>query len=309
VFWDRSILSMGYARGIFAAGSARLQLHQPLPVAEHPASLVLDLEGASLGTNLYGLSGVSGSPSPLDSRVSGQGSFVFTVERPEEIEGSFSLEGVAPTRESLPVFSTPVSFRTRAAVGEQKLEIQELQLETPFLSGTLSGVYPREGAASLSIDFTSSDLAAADAFQGELQRILAHEDDLSPDQWRVEGREGGRPAQRAPAPHGLRGELSPRLRLETMELGAMRTKALVPRDAVTFQISSPASRVGLSLVTALCLYLGPFAKGISIRTPISLAGPLLGGLPTMPRDLAGSFTASVVRTAPGGGAIRATEDA
>ncbi len=50
VFWDRSILTVGFARGRFASGSAKLQLHQPLPVAENPASLSIDFEDASLET-------------------------------------------------------------------------------------------------------------------------------------------------------------------------------------------------------------------------------------------------------------------
>ena len=234
VFWDRSILSIGYARGAFAYGSARLQFHQPLPLAEHPASLVADLEGASLATML---SRATGSPSPLDSRVSGQGSFSFAAERPEEIEGSFSLEGVAPASDTLSPFSAPLSFRARAAVGERTLEIQELQLETPFLAGTLSGTYPREGAASLSIDFTSTDLAAADALQTELQRIFAQEIGFPPEKWRIEGsgRAVGRLRERLPR-LVFEGELvAEDLRLETVELGAMRMKALVSRDAVTFQ--------------------------------------------------------------------------
>jgi len=310
VFWDRSILSVGYARGTFASGSARLQFHQPLPVVEHPASLVVDLEGASLGTILYGLSGVSGSPSPLDSRVSGQGSFVFAVERPEEIEGSFSLEGVAPTRESLPVFSTPVSFRTRAAVGEQKLEIQELQLETPFLSGTLSGIYPREGAASLSIDFTSSDLAAADAFQGEIQRILAHEDDLSPDQWRIEGsgRAVGRLRERLPR-MVFEGELvAEDLRLETMELGAMRTKALVSRDAVTFQDLVAGVEGGTLSGHGSLSLLGPvrerdFDLDLDLsRWPVPSLSAVLGFPYDVEGLLSGSFTASRRQDRLGGGA-------
>jgi hypothetical protein len=154
-------------------------------VAEHPASLVVDLEGASLGTVL---SGVSGSPSPLDSRLSGRGTFSFTSDRLEEIEGEIELQGSAPASERLVGSSTPLSFRARASVSDRKLEIQDLQLETPFLTGTLSGTYPREGPASLSIDFTSSDLAAAAAFQREIQRVLARESDLPTDNWRIAGR-------------------------------------------------------------------------------------------------------------------------
>ncbi len=309
VFWDRSILSMGYARGIFAAGSARLQLHQPLPVAEHPASLVFDLEGASLGTILYGLSGGSGSRS-LESRVSGQGNFTFAAERLEDIEGSFELEGVAPASENLAAFSTPVSFRTSAAVGKRKLEIEELQLETPFLSGTLSGTYPREGPASLSIDFTSSDLAAADAFQLELQRVLAGEAALLLNEWGVEGsgRAVGRLRERLPR-LVFEGELvAEDLRLETLELGEIRTRALVTRDAVTFQGLVAGLEGGTLSGHGYFSLVGPvrerdFDLDLDLsRWPV----PSLSSVLAFPYDvegfLSGSFTASRRQDRLGGGA-------
>ncbi len=234
LFWDRSILSVGYARGTFASGRAKLELHQPLPVAEHPASLALDLEGASLGTML---SGVSGSPSPLDSRVSGRGDFNFSADRPEEIQGSFELEGVAPASESLLAFATPVSFRAKASVGEGVLQIRDLEIEAPSFSGRLAGIYPREGPASLAIDVSASDLAALDALQRELQRASGSPDDPPPEKWGIEGRGRavGRLRERLPR-LVFEGELdAEELRLETVKLGTMRTKAIVSRDAVTFQ--------------------------------------------------------------------------
>jgi hypothetical protein len=234
VFWDRSILSIGYARGTFASGNTRLQLHQPLPVAAHPASLVVDLEGASLEAIF---SGVSGSPSPLESRLSGRGDFSFDADNFEEIQGSFELQGVAPASDGPVGSSTPLSFRATGGVSGRKLEIQELQLETPFLSGTLSGTYPREGPANLSIDFTSSDLAAAEAFQREIQRVLARENDLPPGEWRFSGRGRafGRIRERVPR-LVFEGELlAEDLKVDTLEIGEVRTKAIVARDAVTFQ--------------------------------------------------------------------------
>ncbi len=234
VFWDRSILSIGYARGTFASGNARLQLQQPLPVAEHRASLIVDLEGASLGAIFLG---ASGSPSPVDSRLSGQGNFSFDADELEEIEGTFELRGVAPASDGPAGSSPALSFRATAAVGGRKLEIQELELETPFLSGTLSGTYPREGPASLAIDFASSDLAAAAAFQREIQRVLFGEDSLPAEDWRLQGsgRAAGRIRERVPR-LVFEGELvAEDLKVETLEFGEMRTRALVSRDAVTFQ--------------------------------------------------------------------------
>jgi TamB, inner membrane protein subunit of TAM complex len=239
LFWDRSILSIGYARGTFAGGSARVQVHQPLPVSEHPASLVVDLEDASLGTILSGLygSGSSGSPSPVESRLSGRGNFIFVASRLEDVEGAFELTGAAPASEDLAAISTALSFRAKAGVSEQKLEIQELLVETPFFSGTLDGIYPRVGPASLSIDFTASDLSAAATLRRELERVFTGGNHPIPDEWRIEGsaRAVGTLRERLPRLVFEGDVLAEDLRLETMELGAMRTRALVSRDSVTFQ--------------------------------------------------------------------------
>ncbi len=234
VFWDRSILSIGHARGAIASGNGTFQLHQPLPVNEHPASLTVNFERVSLASVLMGL---SGSSSPLDSRMSGQGTFSFEAESPEDIAGSFEVDGTPSSGESLAPFATPVSFRARAAIGERKLHIGELELETPFLSGTLTGTYPREGAADLWLDVESSDLSAARIFQRELERVAAGQNFLPPDAWEVQGRGGaiGRLRERFPR-LVFEGELAAEdLTLGGMPLGAMRAQAIVSRDAVTFQ--------------------------------------------------------------------------
>jgi hypothetical protein len=234
VFWDRSILSIGFARGKFASGSARLQFHQPLPAAEHPASVVVDLDDASLSAIL---SGMTGSSSSLDSRVSGQGTFSFAADRPEGIEGTFELLGVAPPETAAPPGSTPLSFRARAAVGGEKLEIDELEFDTPFLAANLSGVYPREGAASLSIDVESGDLAAAATLQRELRRLFPVGDDSAPEEWEIEGsgRASGQLRERLPR-MVFEGDLvAENLRIDGVPLGEMRMNALVSRDSVTFR--------------------------------------------------------------------------
>ncbi len=228
VFWDRSLLSIGYARGNFAGGSGMIQLQQPLPVAENRASLMVSLEDAALGAIAEG---VTGSPFPLDSRVSGQGTFSFEAEAPEQIEGSFELAGLAPPGEGPASFSTPLSFRARGAVSGRALEIDELALETPFLEGEISGTYPREGPASLAIDVASSDLHAA----ARLLQELSTTSTLETPPIEGSGRAVGRLRERLP--HLVfEGELeAENLRLESMRLGGVRLTALVSRDAVTFQ--------------------------------------------------------------------------
>ena len=314
VFWDRSILSIGYARGRFASGSARLQLHQPLPVAEHPASLVVDLEDASLSTML---SGVTGSSSPLDSRVSGQGTFFFDADRPEEIEGSFELRGVAPEKDAASSSSTPLSFRARAAVGEEKLEIQELELETPFLNGKLSGVYPREGSASFSIDVTSGNLAAADALRRELQRVFAVKDDTPPEEWGIEGsgRATGHLRERLPR-MVFEGDLvAEDLRLDEVPLGAMRVNALLSRDSVTFRDLLARVDSGTLSGRGSFSLLGPvrerdFDLDLTLsRVPVSELSPVVGSPYELEGLLSGSFAASRRRNRLEGGADLALTEA
>ncbi len=307
VFWDRSILSIGYARGRFASGSARLQLQQPLPVAEHPASLVVDVEDASLALML---SGVTGSSSPLDSRVSGQGTFSFDADRPEEVEGSFELLGVAPHETTAPPHSTPLSFRAIAAIGEEKLEIQELELETPSLTGKLSGNYPREGPASLSIDVTSGNLEAADALRRELQRFFAAKDDAPPEEWGIEGsgRATGQLRERLPR-MVFEGDLvAESLRIDGVPLGAMRVNALLSRDSVTFRdLFARVDRGTLSGRGSFSL-LGPvrerdFDLDLALsRMPVSELSSSVGSPYELDGLLSGSVAASRRRDRFAGGA-------
>jgi translocation and assembly module TamB len=294
LFWDRSMLSIGHARGALASGNATLQLHQVLPVADHPATLAVDLDGLSFASIV---SGASGSSSPLDSRVSGRGTFSFSAERPEEIEGSFELTGVAPAGETLAPLTIPLSFRARAAVGQQKLELQDVALETPFLSGTVSGVYPREGPADLSIDFSSSDLAAADALQRELQRIVTMENEAPPQKWEIEGsgRAFGRLRERLPR-LVFEGELvADDIRFENARLGALRSKALVSRDSITFQALEARMEGGtLSGEGSLSLVGSARERDFGLNLdlagwPLSELSPVLG----IPYDLSGRLSGSI----------------
>jgi hypothetical protein len=251
VFWDRSMLSIGYARGTFASGNARLQVQQLLPVAEHAASLSFDFDDASLRTVFSGLSGVT---SPIASRVSGKGTFSFAADRPEEIQGSFELDGAEPPPEHGLAGALPVSFRAKGSVSDQTLAIEELQLDTSFLSGRIRGTYPRHGEADLSVAIVSSDLASARAFQREVERALAGQHVLPPDEWEVEGsgRAVGRLRQRFPR-LVFEGDIAAdALRLTGLQLGSVQTRAIVSRDAVTFQdLSAVRCASAISTSTSL----------------------------------------------------------
>ncbi|MGH9337404.1 MAG: hypothetical protein ACRD21_26950, partial [Vicinamibacteria bacterium] len=206
LFWDRSILQLGYAQGTLAGGGAKLQLQQPLPIAEHRASLDLDVQGASLSRIL---SGASGAASPLDSLISGRGSFRFPTERPLEIEGAFDLSGMAPVLEGSSSVATPISFEVRGDVEGEELHIDELQFRTSFLEGTLSGTYPRKSSALFSIDVGSSDLAATDLLQQKVRKLAGVDPGAIPSAWGVSGRGGaqGQLTERLPD-LSFRGELT-----------------------------------------------------------------------------------------------------
>ena len=126
----------------------------------------------------------------------------------------------------------PVSFQAKASVSERKLEIEHLELETPFLSGSLSGTYPWEGDADLWMEAEVSDLSAARAFQREMERALGGQNVLLADDWNVGGSGSalGRLRQRFPR-LVFDGELAAEgLTLGTMKLGAVRAQAIVSRD-------------------------------------------------------------------------------
>jgi autotransporter translocation and assembly factor TamB len=297
VFWDRSILSIGYARGTFASGRARLQLQQPLPMAEHPATVIVDVEGASLAAVL---SGATGSSSPVDSRVSGEGTFSFSADRPEAVEGSFELQGVAPGETAASSSSTPLSFRAKGAVREEKLEIEDLQLDTSFLSAKLSGFYPREGPASLSLALESDDLSAATALQREIQRVFVTEDDAFTEDWGMEGSGRATGQLRERLPHMVfEGDVvAEEFRLDGLPLGAMRVNALVSRDSVTFRdLSARTDRGTLTGRGSLSL-VGPvrtrdFDLDLSLsRWPVAELSSAAGSPYELEGLLSGSFAAS-----------------
>jgi autotransporter translocation and assembly factor TamB len=219
LFWDRSLLQISYARGTFAGGAARMQLHQPLPVAEHAASLELDLDGASLSAIVAGTRGV---PGPLESVVSGKGSFSFSTRPASLKSGRFELDGAYPTATAL----TPLSFHARGQVAEGDVEIEDLQAETSFLQGSLSGVYPRMGPARLHVELAAADLAAAERLKADLGPVAGLDDAALvalAGRGRIEGNLGSR------LPHlTFEGDASAQeLRVQSVPLGELRARVFL----------------------------------------------------------------------------------
>jgi autotransporter translocation and assembly factor TamB len=287
-FWDRSMLSIGYAQGSFASGSAMVQLHQPLPVHEHLASLVVGIENASLASILEG---VRGSSLPLESRVSGRGTFFFPASDPARIEGSFDFNGVGPVDPG--AAPTPISFRGRAALGEGAIEIEELAFETSFLAGEVSGTVAREGPLSLAIDLAASDLAAAERFSRDLRGALGAQGALEPIAVEGSGRAVGRLRERFP--HAVfEGELSAEgLRLPSASLESLRVEALVSRDAITFQGLSARSRGGTVSGRGSI-------RGADFEVDLSLSRWPVSELAGLPCDASGAASGTVSAARRGG---------
>jgi autotransporter translocation and assembly factor TamB len=181
VFWDRSLLQVGYARGRFGGGAAKLQLHQPLPVAEHRAALEWEVDSASLGRILEG---ATGRPSPIDSLVSGRGGIALAVEAPEGGESPFELRGIAPEPASE---LTGVSFLAQGRWKPDGIELENVEFRTSFFSGALSGSYPRQGTARLSLDATTTDLAATGEIGRKLRRLVRGGESAEPPRFHLSG--------------------------------------------------------------------------------------------------------------------------
>ncbi|HXV60289.1 MAG TPA: translocation/assembly module TamB domain-containing protein [Vicinamibacteria bacterium] len=173
LFWDRSLLQLSYAEGTLAGGRARVQLHQPLPVATHEASVDIDLAGGSLARFLEGL---RGQPSPVDSQVSATASLVFARRAPERLGGTFELIGLdAPSGSG-----ESLSFSIRGRITEGDVEIEQGRLDTRALDATISGRYPREGAAELLVDASFFDLASAESLGWQVRNVLLEGSEANP---------------------------------------------------------------------------------------------------------------------------------
>jgi hypothetical protein len=288
--WDPSLLSVGRASGRLASGRAGLQLHQPLPLADHPGTVTLDLESASLERMVMERSGRS---LPIDSLVSGSGTFSFPGETPTAFEGSFAVEGKPAGVED----RTPLSFQARGSIGAERLDIEDLRAETPFLSATLSGEYPREGPASLWMDLTTTDLAAADALNRELRRVFVSESDRPPELWGFEGKAvlAGWIRERLPR-LVFDGELSAEdLRLANFRLGHTRARTLFSPGAITFRDLETRLDNGILSGNGSLSLVGPVStRDFEVDVDVS-SWPLseIRAVVDLPRELSGTFSGSV----------------
>ncbi len=227
VFWDRSLLQVSYAQGMIAGGGARLQLHQPLPVHEHLASLDVDFERVSLAGILRESRGLA---SPVDSLLGGRVSLSFSAVVAGELQGQFEIAGQAPPSENETAPPVPLSGHAKGTVGGAGLVLDDANIETPFLRGALSGTYPRKGLARLVVDFESSRLEDVDRLQRDLRRLFVDSQDKAahplPDLLGIGGRGEARGIVTGKLPDlSFDGELAAdRLRIASIDLGAVRSR-------------------------------------------------------------------------------------
>jgi TamB, inner membrane protein subunit of TAM complex len=226
VFWDRSLLQVSYAQGTIAGGAARLQLHQPLPVHEHLASLDVDFERASLAGILRESRGLA---SPVDSLLGGRVSLSFSAVAPGELQGQFEIAGQAPPSEHRMGAPVPLSLRAKGTLSGAGLVLDDADLETPFLKGAVSGTYPRKGLARLVVDFQSSKLEDLDRLQRDIRRLFVGESKDQgprPELLGIGGSGEARGIVTGKLPDlSFDGELAAdRLRLASIDLGAVRSR-------------------------------------------------------------------------------------
>jgi autotransporter translocation and assembly factor TamB len=263
VFWDRSLLQISYAQGRFAGGAARMQLHQPLPSAEHPAALELDLDRGSLAAVIAAARGL---PGPIESTVSGRGSFTFSARPPTLLNGRFELDGAYPTATAL----TPLSFHARGEVGDGDLEIEELRVETSFLQGSISGVYPRRGPAQLHVELASTDLVAAERLKRELGSIAGFEG-ASDFQLAGRGRIAGELGSRLPSLTFEGGVSAQELSVQSVRLGEIEARASLIGSELRLE-GVEARLEGGSLSGGAALSLAGTSLDRSLALDVKLAG-------------------------------------
>ena len=245
VFWDRQLLQVSLAQGQLASGRARVSLYQAFPMADHAAVLDLDVTGASLSEILSGLSSLStmpGRPSPLESNVSGRASLLFPAASPDRIDGTFEVTGTMPaaglTTEDADVEG--VAFVVSGRVSEGDIALSSAEVETATLTGTMTGLYPREGSAELLVDIHSVDLARTDELARDVRRLFRLSrtaGEPEPDPWGIAGRGRARGRLTERLPHlTFEGELeAPELRFDRLRIDDVEARAVLSRGAFSFE--------------------------------------------------------------------------
>ncbi|MFQ5789843.1 MAG: translocation/assembly module TamB domain-containing protein, partial [Acidobacteriota bacterium] len=165
VLWDRSVFELQSAEGQVASGTSHLDFRQPLPVEGKTAQLRVRFEDIVLESLVEAM---VGEPGPLASSVSGEAQLVLSRGDLSRLSGRVDLEARSaerPARVGLNLLAT-------AILTDGTLTIESARFKTDTVTGRLSGVYPRTGAAALEVEIDAQDLAEADRLQQRIRTLF-----------------------------------------------------------------------------------------------------------------------------------------
>ena len=299
VLWDSQLLQVSFAQGRIAGGQARLQLHQPLPVQEHPAALDIDVEGASLSQLAEGY---FDRDSPVESLVSGRLSLVFPADDPSQADGTFELSGAHTSSDDTPG-RTPLDFEAAGRLTDRVLELESLTFQTGTVSGIITGSYPVEGPAELDVDVLAVDLAQMDTLQRDVRRFLRGEEESVPETWGISGRGRaiGKLTERLPHPTFSGTLTAAPLQWEGLTLETVEARGVLSRSQLSLDellLHNGDGRISGRGVLALTGELGlrDFDTRLSLTTwPVSDLAELLDAQAELDGALTGEL--AVVRRA------------
>ena len=234
LFWDQQLLQLSGAEGIVASGRGRVELHQALPLVDHPASLEIAIDGAALAEMVAGM---RGRPSPVDSLVSGRVSLSFPLTEPHRADGTFELKGLKDLNERLPNVAETVAFEISGRVRDGDIEVESARFDTDAVSGTLSGLYPRVGSAELFVDVRSDNLARADELARGLRGLLRPDGAPDPERWGISGTGFARGRLSERVPHfTFDGEVAAGvLQFDRLVIRDVRSRAVLSREVLRFE--------------------------------------------------------------------------
>ena len=234
IFWDRQLLQLSGAEGIIASGRGRVELHQALPLVDHPASLEIAIDGATLAEVVAGM---RGRPSPVDSLVSGRISLNLPAAEPRRADGTFELKGLKDLKETSPSVEEAMAFELSGRVQDGDIEIESARIDSDAVSGTFSGLYPRVGSAELFVDIRSDDLARTDELARDVRRLLRPDDEADPEPWGISGTGFARGRLSERIPHfTFDGDVAAEvLQFDRLLIRDVRSRGVLSREVLRFE--------------------------------------------------------------------------
>jgi hypothetical protein len=158
--WNRSRLEVMDARGSVGDGTASVHFEQVLPSRAHPARLELRFRDASI-TSLF--PEVLAAAGDFETRLTGAAELDFMVADVRRARGRWEIVGEPPAEPG--PGRTWLRLEAHGLVADGGIDLEELELQTPGLTASVSGSYPLSAAASLTVEADARDLAEVDRLQ------------------------------------------------------------------------------------------------------------------------------------------------